>query len=348
MQDMQGTGEGMPSIGPSSEEKPMKETRRKHDAAMMRNFLLGGAIGVVILVLAVLGVFTVGIYKFGWKGPASSVLVHAVPLPAASVNGKLIRYSEFVDQVDTLHRFFEQQRAAAQGAVADFPSDTEIRKNVMDRLIYETVLREQAEKFGVTVAKADIDTEYGKLVADQAQNNPGSDSAAAEAAIAQELKDMYNWTPEQFKDKVLYPYLLQQRLAEALKKDQALSGDAKKSAEDVLAKVKAGGDFAALAAQYSQDSSNASQGGELGFFERGIMVKEFEDAAFSMKAGETSDLVETQFGFHIINVEEVEKDPKSGEVTKVRARHILLSSGPDVEKFVEDAIAKATVRKFVE
>lgn len=77
--------------------------------------------------------------------------------------------------------------------------------------------------------------------------------------------------------------------------------EAKKKAEEALAKVKSGEDFAKVAKEYSQDSS-ASKGGELGAFGRGQMVTEFEEAAFNMKKGEISDIVETQYGYHIIKV----------------------------------------------
>ena len=79
--------------------------------------------------------------------------------------------------------------------------------------------------------------------------------------------------------------------------------EAKKTAEEALAKVKSGEDFAEVAKEYSEDSS-ASNGGELGTFGRGEMVTEFEDAAFAMKAGEISDIVETEYGYHIIKVTE--------------------------------------------
>ena len=73
-------------------------------------------------------------------------------------------------------------------------------------------------------------------------------------------------------------------------------------AEQVLKEVKAGGDFAALAKKYSQDESNASQGGDLDYFGRGRMVPAFETAAFALKPGETTDLVKTEFGYHIIKL----------------------------------------------
>ena len=101
----------------------------------------------------------------------------------------------------------------------------------------------------------------------------------------------------------------------------------RKQAEDVLAKVKGGADFAALAGKISEDEGSAAQGGELKPFAKdGSMVKEFEDAAFALKPGETSDLVKSQFGYHIIRL--MEKKPastRSLDESKVQIEEILKS-----------------------
>ena len=78
-----------------------------------------------------------------------------------------------------------------------------------------------------------------------------------------------------------------------------------KTAKEVKDKLDKGADFAALAKEYSKDTANAANGGELGTFSRGQMVKEFEDAAFSLKEGEISGPVKTQFGYHIIKVNKI-------------------------------------------
>jgi peptidyl-prolyl cis-trans isomerase D len=73
-------------------------------------------------------------------------------------------------------------------------------------------------------------------------------------------------------------------------------------AEQVLKEAKSGADFAALAKKYSQDESNAQQGGDLDYFSRGRMVPAFETAAFALAPGEISDLVKTEFGYHVIKL----------------------------------------------
>ena len=99
-------------------------------------------------------------------------------------------------------------------------------------------------------------------------------------------------------------------------------------AEQVLKEAKSGGDFAALAKKYSQDESNAQQGGDLDYFTRGRMVAAFDTAAFALAPGEISDLVKTEFGYHIIKM----TDRKPAIVRPV--------SDPDVYKEIESQLLR--------
>jgi peptidyl-prolyl cis-trans isomerase SurA len=88
-------------------------------------------------------------------------------------------------------------------------------------------------------------------------------------------------------------------------------------ADSIMVELRRGGDFATAAKRFSGDSASAAQGGELGWFRRGVMVKEFEDMAFRLRPGEISPVVETAFGFHIIKVERTQP-------AEILARHILI------------------------
>ena len=105
-------------------------------------------------------------------------------------------------------------------------------------------------------------------------------------------------------------------------------------AEQVLKEVRAGGDFAELAKKYSEDPGSAQQGGNLGPFTRGRMVREFENVAFSLKPGEVSGLVRTQFGYHIIKV-------LSHEVPTLEANRKSIEASVQQQRASELAKAKA-------
>lgn len=103
---------------------------------------------------------------------------------------------------------------------------------------------------------------------------------------------------------------------------------ARQRAEELLGQIRGGEDFESLARRFSQDPGSAEQGGDLGWFRRGVMVEAFEDTAFRMRENEVSEVVETPFGAHIIMLERI----RGGER---KARHILIRAevGPaDIER----------------
>jgi peptidyl-prolyl cis-trans isomerase C len=119
----------------------------------------------------------------------------------------------------------------------------------------------------------------------------------------EDLKKYYDSHKDEFKtpEMVRVRHILIKVDESAPEKDKKA---AKKKAEGILKKIRSGEDFAKLAEEVSDDPGSKQKGGELGFFPRGRMVKSFEDAAFTLKPGEVSGLVKTQYGYHIIETEE--------------------------------------------
>jgi len=123
--------------------------------------------------------------------------------------------------------------------------------------------------------------------------------------------------------------------------------DKRKQIEAIRAKLAAGGDFEATAKQVSDDKGSAERGGDLGWFYRGQMVPAFEQAAFSLAPGKISDVVETPFGFHLIEV--VEKQPEAQlDYDKVSAKIEALLKQRQLEQKVKSRVNELAAKAKIE
>ena len=221
---------------------------------------------------------------------------------------------------------------------------TEFRKQVLDRLIDEELLFQEAKNLKMLVGKDVVDAEIEKARSQfptpeafkeaLAQNKLTEEGLRAvftrnlsiqafvEKDIAKgimvsdaEVHDFYTGNKDKFEspEQAHARHIL---VTVDEKADDKTRQAAKAKAEDLLAQLKGGADFEELAKKNS-DCPSAPQGGDLGFFGHGQMVPEFDAAAFALKPGELSGVVTTKFGYHIIKLEE-KKD--AGLVPEPRSR----------------------------
>jgi len=263
------------------------------------------------------------------SGAADSVTEAQDDLPtevAAVVDGTLIMNENFQKEVNSLIGFYSKQTTTTSA-----PSREIIEKTVLSTLIKRTFMEDRATSLDVDVTEEEIDNEYNTFV----------EEAGGEYAALEQLQSLYSWSAETFKTQVLKPYLVRKKLEALLVADETIRSLARQKADAILQKVQSEEQtFESLADEYSQDG-NASSGGDIGFIKKGETVQEFEDVAFSLAEGETSDLVETTYGFHIIKALEVTKNGV-GTVEQVKVAHILIRF-IDIDQWVIDQLALKSV-----
>jgi peptidyl-prolyl cis-trans isomerase C len=282
----------------------------------------------------------------------SSSLFAAEESVAARVNGVVITS----DQVDDL-----SMRMTARGGPHHPPlaPDT-ARQNALDTLIDIEVLAQAAEAENVRAAQADVDKQLSELKGQFPTAEAFQEALRANDTSEEELKKdiaqglavqalidrhvsvkLEPKAAEEFykshSDKFQHP--AEVRASHILfRSAEGDSAEARKRAEETLARVKKGDDFGKLAKQLSEDPGSAQRNGDLGFFSREKMVKPFADAAFNLKPGQVSEPVETPFGVHLIKVTD-SRDAGQTPLADVK---------PQIEAFLEQQQRQAQERAYVD
>ena len=290
----------------------------------------------------------------------------------AVVNGVIISQGEFDRELD-----FFVRRAAPEGQQLPELQLVKIKNDVLESLIDREVLFQESQKKGIEVKADEISDQLKKIkqrYPDETQfaemlKGIGLTESDVQTQIKrgmaiqqlidkevgdkvkisdEESKQYYDTHPEFFKqpEQVNASHILIKVDENA---SEAQKAEARKKIQEVQQKLQKGEDFATLAKTYSEGPS-APQGGNLGYFRRGQMVKPFEDTAFKLKPGETSDIVETRFGYHLIKV--IDKQPEKtlayAEI-KDRLNELLKKQKleTEVDVYIDNLRKDAKIEKFL-
>jgi parvulin-like peptidyl-prolyl isomerase len=292
--------------------------------------------GLIITGLVIVLVFTffasIGFAAYFLPAPSQGIvktMIRILPYPAAMVNGDIVRLDKWEQDYISVKQASEKQGSQVV--------DSQIREDVLNNLIYNKFLEQLADDYDIEITDEDIQNELDAIAA---QLNEGEE-------LDQEVEKIFGWDMETFIANMIEPMVLRSKLANELPQNQNLLAGAEKQAQDLLDRINAGEDFAELAKEYSDDIASGLNGGDLGLVKRGIMVKPFEDAAFSLEVGQVSNLVQTVYGYHILRVDEkVPADEEAGTPEQVAVRHILIAP-KSFDQLLQEHIDQAKVWRFV-
>ena len=223
---------------------------------------------------------------------------------AAVVNGKAVSLADFNTQVRIV-----QDSMVAQGVdpkTADGKASIDqMREDILSQMIDIELMRQAAVKEGIKVTDADVNARM-----DQIKKDAGGDDAFKKSLTDAKLTEA-EFRTLIVRDQIIYEQLYTKvsaalpTTAEQVRARHILV-DTEKTATDIMARLKKGEDFAALAQELSIDTQSKDSGGDLGFFPRGVMDPAFEDAVFKLAVNEVG-MVKTDYGYHVVQV--LEKDP---------------------------------------
>ncbi|MFB6181738.1 MAG: peptidylprolyl isomerase [Candidatus Magasanikbacteria bacterium] len=278
-----------------------------------RSFVYGLIVVIVILLLGGWGFVKYSVNNLS-ENPTIVKASKVLGIPAATVNGEEIPYSEYVNHKKTLEKFYESQPKNFNAKLRE----DQVSKQVLSRLIANEVLFQVAEERGVKVTESDINSTKEKLMK----------KFKNEKQMKETLQKRYGWNMDQYIKNVIRPTVMKRKVKEDYLKEVGADKSVKKEAEKVLEKAKNGEDFEKLA-KNNGSKTTQQRAGKLGWFGKGVMVPKFEKVAFSLEPGEVSkDLVKTKFGYHIIKVEDkrTTTTEKGKEKQQIKARHILFQN----------------------
>jgi parvulin-like peptidyl-prolyl isomerase len=287
----------------------------------------------LILAVFVVGTFFLWGYTGRGGGPQRRSGGAAADAVLAIVNGERIRRSQLEAFIERDYRELDRMGVLSLGRLELF------RAAGLERLMQQRLLIAAAKQQGLNVSRRDMNREIAREVEQRAPRG-GADREQRRLAEADA-----NRRRDEIRDMLLLQRVQQAVLSEVKAGERDVrdsyrqvrarhilirvdpsgknglpDAQAVQKAEQVLAELKAGGDFAALAKRYSQEQTTAARGGELGFVGRGQTVPEFDKAAFSLKPGQLSEVVKTTLGYHIIKVEE-ERSNLPSDFAKNKARY---------------------------
>ena len=275
-------------------------------------------ISVSLFIAVVMAFFTytmLALYKFNASSGFMYRVTSVLPFPVAKAGPSIVSYNDYLFELRRLMHYYQTQQNVDFSTKEGQDLLAAQRQRALDSVIEDAYVKQLAEKYDISVSRAEVDAQIALL---KSQNRLG----ASDEVFEDVLQEFWDWSVDDFR-RVLRQQILAQKVA------VSMDTDARTTAESVLAQVNSGGDFTALAKQYSQAPGVQENGGSYGIpIDR--TTKDIEprvlEQILKLEPGQASGIIETAAGFEIVKV--IEKTPDG----KSQAAHILIAVKPSGER----------------
>lgn len=276
----------------------------------------------------------------------------------AKVNKETITLDEYNSELDVNRKIYLKQYG--EGFLSQVGPNGEtveesLKQQILDKLIVEELISQNAKEKDISVSEKEIEDKLKEIEA-----SLGGEEKYKEFLTNNEISEEYfkeNTRKEILMGKYYENYLENsgineedvEKFFEENKRDlivlraKHILVNNEDDAKNILERLKSGEEFEEVALLESLDSGSAAQGGDLGYFTRGTMIKEFEDAAFGLNVGEISDLVKTDVGYHIIKLED-----KKETLKDLEEQISMILKQQNYEDHIEELKNKANIEVLVE
>lgn len=237
----------------------------------------------------------------------------------AEVDGDGITQEEFDSDYEVFKRIYEKQLgedALSQVGPEGITLGDTLKTNIIEKLIMEKLVANETKNMNIVVTDEEVNNQLEQYIAIMEGQEKFEEFLKTNEITQEFFKEnlrkelLVNKHRESFiqdatiTDKDAKEYYEANKEDLVIVKASHILLASEEEGKKVLERLKAGEEFATLALTESMDTVSAAQGGSLGYFTRGNMIAEFEDVAFSLKEGETSELIQTEVGYHIIYLED--------------------------------------------
>jgi hypothetical protein len=288
-------------------------------------------ISALLLILAIVGFFTycgLALYKFQSTSTFIYGVTKVLPFPVAKAGSSWVSYNSYLFELRHYMHYYETQQKTDFKSTSGKQQLAEFKRRSLNQAITAAYVKQLASKNHVSVSSKDVSDEITLV---RSQNRLGG----SDQVFKDVLSEFWGWSVNDFK-RELNQELLEQKVVN--KADTATHD----KAQAALAQLQGGADFATLAKQVSQDAATAGNGGEYG----GLIDRSNRDIApqvahalFTLKANQTSGVIDTGFSLEIVKVLEINGD-------KVRAAHISFLY-KDINAYVNPVASQHPAKRFI-